>query len=565
VSSSISSTVVTNTKYDGATALGGNCPPNSQAPHCNPDTNPDCPPNSQSPQCNTEEPGLFPERRPEVTTEYYATNPSYSSEIGYNDHIRSLQFTLESLPSKDKEEFYDFVSEHFNYGTKPQAFDVTVDIVTGDGDVLQSWKYSKCELDDFNIYLQDNLAYFTMNGKKATSEIRDKSSFQCAGFRVNFDENELSYEQPSTIVDDGNRAMLYIAHIQNGEFKSQRSTTLVQKINSLPQNNLLLTGLPNIFNIDLYDLAGTYLNTGKELELFDFRYDLVTGDGTILFSAKYTKCQITNFATYYSDHLFYIKFMPSLKPEIRTQGILNCIGMDLIMSPQKDLHFDPTGNLRKFSPLIQREIGVPTSDTVCNDGKTVMIRPPKNIAICILDEHISVLEERGWKTRASSFHPNLVKALSQPIPTDQERATSFLITLHGADKGKTITSDTFSKFVPISNEKSSLLTPSGPLDQSTKQFYLESLPSKDKDRFYDILSEYINHVRIAKPFDITIDVLAASGDLIQVWDYSSCDNNRYEIFLDENLLIYKLHQKWDAEIKDRTFFQCSGLKINNPT
>jgi len=257
--------------------------------------------------------------------------------------------------------------------------------------------------------------------------------------------------------------------------------------------------------------------------------------------------------------------MPSMKPEIRSQGVLNCIGMDLIVSPQKDLHFDPTGNLKKFSPLTQRAIGVPTSDSVCNDGKTVMIRPPKNIAMCIKDEHVSVFEDKGWKTRASSFHPNLVKVLSQPIPTDQERATSFLITLHGADKGKTITSDTFSKFVPINDEKSFLLIPNGRLDQSTKQFYLESLPSKDKDGYYGILDEYINHVRIAKSFDITIDVLAASGDLIQVWYYSSCDNTSYEIFLDESVLTYKFHQKWDAEIRDRTFFQCNGLKINNPT
>jgi len=92
---------------------------------------------------------------------------------------------------------------------------------------------------------------------------------------------------------------------------------------------------------------------------------------------------------------------------------------------------------------------------------------------------------------------------------------------------------------------------------------LESLPSKDKDWYYDILSEYINSVRILKSFDITIDVLTASGDLIQVWDYIQCDNTNYEIFLDENLLTYKLHQKWDAEIKDRTFFQCDGLILNN--
>jgi hypothetical protein len=38
--------------------------------------------------------------------------------------------------------------------------------------------------------------------------------------------------------------------------------------------------------------------------------------------------------------------------------------------------------------------------------------------------------------------------------------------------------------------------------------------------------------------------------------------NNYEIFLDEGLLNYKYHEKWQAELKDRTIFECVGLKFN---
>jgi len=92
---------------------------------------------------------------------------------------------------------------------------------------------------------------------------------------------------------------------------------------------------------------------------------------------------------------------------------------------------------------------------------------------------------------------------------------------------------------------------------------LESLPSKDKEWYYELLSRYINPGKIPEPFDITVEIFTASDDLIQVWDYGDCVRNNYEIFLDDNLLSLKLHKKWDSEIKDRTFFQCEGLKLND--
>ena len=98
-----------------------------------------------------------------------------------------------------------------------------------------------------------------------------------------------------------------------------------------------------------------------------------------------------------------------------------------------------------------------------------------------------------------------------------------------------------------------------------KQFYLESLPSKDKEWYYDILSQYINPGKIPESFNISVNVLAGDDSLIQEWDYSECTRSNYELFLDDSIMTYKFHQKWDSEIKDRTFFECVGLSLNDLT
>jgi len=574
--SSASTTVSTNSMYDISTMSGkGNdpCdnPGNGNPPHCNDPEDPGCGNPGNNPNCgDPEEPTnptepTTPEPVPETPSSsyYVVVDEPHLSIIQTNTHQKSLQFTLESLANKDKEEFYEFASQYYNPGiAKPQPFDVTVDLVTGDGSILQSWKYSKCDLESFDTYMQDNLLYFTMNGKKATSEIRDKSSFDCVGFSVDFDGNNLKYENVNSVLDNSDRAMFYLAHVDGGEFKNQKSTALVQKINTLNENDLMLTGLSNVINEDFYDFVGKYVNTGKDPENFDFRYDVVTGDGTVLFSGQYSECKITDFVTFYNDQIFYVKFVPSLQPEIRSQGILDCIGMDLIVSPLKDPTFDNTGNLKKLSPSTQRLIDIPNEQTVCNEGKSVMIRPPKDIAVCIMDEHLSLFEEKGWLLSKFSSNHVYSQNLIQPIPTFDERAISFSITFEGTDISPAKISNTFSKFVPA-NDESRFLSPTNSLDDDTKEFYLESLPSKDKDWYYDLLSQYINPGKTPEPFNISVNVLTGNNSLIQEWNYSECTRSNYELFLDDSFLTFKFHQKWDSEIKDRTFFECVGLSLNS--
>jgi len=62
------------------------------------------------------------------------------------------RFALESLPTKDKEILYEEISRYINPGSKPQLFDVTVHLVTGGGNVLQSWKYQNCAVNNYATF-----------------------------------------------------------------------------------------------------------------------------------------------------------------------------------------------------------------------------------------------------------------------------------------------------------------------------------------------------------------------------------------------------------------------------
>lgn len=97
---------------------------------------------------------------------------------------------------------------------------------------------------------------------------------------------------------------------------------------------------------------------------------------------------------------------------------------------------------------------------------------------------------------------------------------------------------------------------------SKPKFYLETLPSPDKSWFYEFASKYINPGKTPDPFDVTIEVLTGDDTILSSVDFINCELTNYEIFLDEDLLTYKYHERWQSEIHDKTFFECVGKKVN---
>lgn len=94
------------------------------------------------------------------------------------------EFYLESLPSIDKKDFYKGVNNWMTKSTAISPFDVDVDVISGDGRIIQTWKFSKCELTGYGTYLQDviNLYQFSNNNEK--SEIRERATFACQGIKL---------------------------------------------------------------------------------------------------------------------------------------------------------------------------------------------------------------------------------------------------------------------------------------------------------------------------------------------------------------------------------------------
>ena len=64
------------------------------------------------------------------------------------------------------------------------------------------------------------------------------------------------------------------------------------------------------------------------------------------------------------------------------------------------------------------------------------------------------------------------------------------------------------------------------------------------------------------PFDMRIDILTGNEEVLQIWDYKDCKMANYDLYLNEQLLTYKFHEKYSSEFQDKTLFECNGFFLN---
>ncbi len=96
------------------------------------------------------------------------------------------QFYLESIPTKDKQSYYNFVNQYLNIASSNSdypLFDVSMDILAGDGSTIETVHYTKCKLQSYYPYLNDFKNTYRFSGQD-TSEIRDISTFSCAKIAI---------------------------------------------------------------------------------------------------------------------------------------------------------------------------------------------------------------------------------------------------------------------------------------------------------------------------------------------------------------------------------------------
>ena len=88
------------------------------------------------------------------------------------------QFILEGLPSVDKKDLYRGIDRWMTRGTTLTPFAVDIDVVAGDGTVIQTWSYTNCQPTAYGTYLQDVINFYQYSGQNK-SEIRDRVAFSC--------------------------------------------------------------------------------------------------------------------------------------------------------------------------------------------------------------------------------------------------------------------------------------------------------------------------------------------------------------------------------------------------
>ncbi len=96
------------------------------------------------------------------------------------------QFVLQSLPSKDKVELYEAIDRVYfaKAGTATiTRFDVAIDILAGDGSLIQTWQYNKCQVFAYGTFLQEVRNFYPFSDR-LESEFRDKMIVECSGVRL---------------------------------------------------------------------------------------------------------------------------------------------------------------------------------------------------------------------------------------------------------------------------------------------------------------------------------------------------------------------------------------------
>jgi len=264
------------------------------------------------------------------------------------------QFFLESLPSVDKLELYEYYAMHVNPGQPPKPVDVSVDWITGDGTILQRWNYVDCMFYDHSSFLEDSLLKFPY-AETLRPEIRDKSEFSCSGNNIQIHGDKIIPKFPirdSDNIKDNSDIFPVIASLEDransfrisvfdGEFTQTHYAENLQKFESIARDRGPLTpinhakqfdygfvieSLPEKNKSQFYEFMSRYVNPGKSPEPFDVSIDMITGGKDVVYRLEYTDCGAVDFWWYLQQGTWVFQFSESGDSEIRERYIFYCNG-----------------------------------------------------------------------------------------------------------------------------------------------------------------------------------------------------------------------------------------------
>jgi len=122
------------------------------------------------------------------------------SRVGFVDG--EANFLLESVPSKDKKPFYLLVKkslESKNPLAKNTRINVSIDIFSGDGDIIETLLYKECAVVEYFVYGVDTKGKIFFLEEDGTVEIREVTKFECISFSLDIPITEEISQIDNTI------------------------------------------------------------------------------------------------------------------------------------------------------------------------------------------------------------------------------------------------------------------------------------------------------------------------------------------------------------------------------
>jgi len=443
------------------------------------------------------------------------------SDLGFDTY-----FSLESIPSMDKIEFYNLVAKTINPGKPPELFDVSIDVLAGDNSVIITIIYPKCRITEYTPYSQEFVLFYQFSDAQR-EEIRDRTVLYCSGLKMQVYDEKNQKNIPTELLpfipSDNNSVQGYVAHFSGPDFDGLYTvetfsnfspsvnfivtpydtiTVPGTSLDSKPQ--FFLESLPSKDKEQLYRYFAMYANPGRAPYPVNISIDMITGDGTIFQRWNYVDCTFYDYTTYLEDSLLKFPYAKVQSPEIRDKSEFTCNGMNLEITGDKLLTTSP---LSSFNTI---------------DDET-------------------------------SYFPK--------IPEPSERAQSFEISVFGGELTLIHTSDKLQKFESIRRDTGPL-TPISYAKQYEFGFVIESLPQKEKASFYEFMARYINPDKTPEPFDVNIDTINGDGTILHRLQYVNCDAVDFWWYLQEANWFYQFSQKEQDEIRERYIFYCEGFGID---
>ncbi len=116
-------------------------------------------------------------------------------------------FLLESVPSKDKKPFYVLIQKSLetkNSNLKNKGLNISIDIFSGDGEIIETLKYNNCDITEYFVHGVDSKGKIFFTEEDGTVEIREVTKFECISFRLEVEiteEDIIQLEKTLEIID----------------------------------------------------------------------------------------------------------------------------------------------------------------------------------------------------------------------------------------------------------------------------------------------------------------------------------------------------------------------------